>query len=795
MTETTAIQCPHCGASFKAKSKAAFGKKVACPKCQTPFVVPGPKAAPKKVKKKQKSASLMDAWGDDDLNEEAPVRKGPSTRKPQRSGKRSNKQQSAGKSTMVVGLLVIAVIVGGGVMFIASRSTSSDQKTENPALAESESVETEPVANEPGETPVMKTQSSETAPASNPTTKLVFKIVAIHENLGKIIRYRNNPNTNEEKQIKQAEGVAERSLASTLGDKFLNQISFLDVDLKKKELSFSMREPIPDNLVQDINSVSFQMVSVAPLKQSLHEELIEKHGADKLIVHELEFHLSNIIPEYKKQLNENYEQGSKALYQALNEQFEQSVPEYIPNSLKLDLEYKKLTFQVIQPPASNLGVQINQLSMIPVTISATPYRDREVRTEEQKKITQATYQIVLNDFHERALANQNSYNFWRNSINYELEENLERHVSGYILDTLDLDLGKGTATFQLDHPPGELFSVEFNGLIGNQVKLVYEPLSLGPPEPPFQTPGRPMKQVVLKITNADEYIRDRLTNEIKPLTQNDLLNIHREINRLFLSDISYYIDESIRIDFQNMLLGFQIDRVPPGDFLKQIHSIGFLKLEVDDKIVSIEDVDYDPEVSEKTMIFSFVNNGQRLAQFDEINQQRSAENNLHGLSNYISRSLQMDFQQGTFKIRLRAGRNEAAEIQAVTNGLNAIKISCTHLNTIPPKPGGPTGKSIPGMVSNSNQPTPIASDQNLKVTIQFGLYSGRGKMAKSARDVLDGFSWVDLKSLKVDAANKEISFNTTGPMNEAALDRLLKRQKFYQCIIKKEPLPEEAAKE
>ena len=39
MTEPIVVQCPHCQAKFRLKSRAAVGKRLPCPKCKTPFVV------------------------------------------------------------------------------------------------------------------------------------------------------------------------------------------------------------------------------------------------------------------------------------------------------------------------------------------------------------------------------------------------------------------------------------------------------------------------------------------------------------------------------------------------------------------------------------------------------------------------------------------------------------------------------------------------------------------------------------------------------------------------------------
>lgn len=67
MANPLSIKCPHCTASFKVKDKSAFGKKVKCPKCETPFVIPKPvsiKSA--STRKKSKPATLADDFFDEE---------------------------------------------------------------------------------------------------------------------------------------------------------------------------------------------------------------------------------------------------------------------------------------------------------------------------------------------------------------------------------------------------------------------------------------------------------------------------------------------------------------------------------------------------------------------------------------------------------------------------------------------------------------------------------------------------------------------------------------------------------
>lgn len=108
MAEPISIKCPHCSASFKIKSKSAFGKKVKCPKCDSAFVIQKP-PSDKPTHPKKKSTKVMkeddffedetnsstdmfdDAW-EDDLSGGPAVK--PSAKKKKKPPKKKKKSQS-----------------------------------------------------------------------------------------------------------------------------------------------------------------------------------------------------------------------------------------------------------------------------------------------------------------------------------------------------------------------------------------------------------------------------------------------------------------------------------------------------------------------------------------------------------------------------------------------------------------------------------------------------------------------------------------------------------------------------
>ncbi|WP_291171723.1 hypothetical protein [Gimesia sp.] len=620
-------------------------------------------------------------------------------------------------------------------------------------------------------------------PSTSNSTELVFKIVALHKNVKQFLE-------KSEKNFDLAANSAQRSLDSTLQKNFgFYQPGSVRVDLRQNRLTLRLTSEDVSDLVRKINEVCYQHVTIAPLDKTLRETLAAESGENSLVKQELHYFLLKVSPEYQSQVDQNFQIGSEALRLILNERFKSEVPEYVPDSLKLNLKYRRMIFQVITYPSSNLGIQINNLYELPVAISAMPYRIIELRTEQQLNPSQVTYQITsIDDFENRQIQNSHSYTFWRTALISSLQSYLETKSTGYIQDTLDVDLLKKTATFQLDHIPDIRFTEQLNKELLVKLQLSNTPISIEPPGPVFWTPNRPMKRVVLKITNAEEL----LTNPFyrgNVSDVNTLQNIHSDLDYKIDGGLPGYFKKSVSINFDTMELAFLIDRVPPADLIKMVNEIDSLGVLVADEPISVDDFEYDPESYEKTMYFSFVDSGQPLPEYDEIEKMHSANMNLCGVDGYIPHTLQMDFEHGILNFKVRVGGNESKEIEYIINVLSAIMLECKYLSTTLPASNGKGNPLQPGMTARRTaDPAPIK--ENVKVTVKYGLFGGgsKGKPLSSARDALDGFSWIDLKTLKFNEGDKEFSFETTGPFNRGALERSLKRQKFYQCVISHEAL-------
>lgn len=94
--------------------------------------------------------------------------------------------------------------------------------------------------------------------------------------------------------------------------------------------------------------------------------------------------------------------------------------------------------------------------------------------------------------------------------------------------------------------------------------------------------------------------------------------------------------------------------------------------------------------------------------------------------------------------------------------------------------------------ANAGTTTTPASTTKQKYIIRYGVYGGKTAKAAAKRS-LKGFVWVDQKSIQFNPDAKEISFINQSPVDQAALDRALTRNKFYQLSITQEPLPEAKA--
>lgn len=702
---------------------------------------------------------------------------------------------------------------------------SNQPEEENHSLASKMAIETEPKAEAQ---PVPKPESSE-EPVSKPvpdlkntsvTDKKTEKLYQVSLQIIKI-----DPNV--EKSIKESNefiNIMNQTIQMTLHYLLkTSNVGYLEnsiiVDLSKKQILLELNQEPPKNLADIINKIPDQLITVSNIYKFTTTELKSKQSAALTTEQkEVDFRIIHFDFSFEQRLKIDFDSAKKNLLHELEFHFRKKLPEYIPNTIKVILDERPiLRFQLNQLPADTLGIRINNLTIIPIKISDRPIAVRDakksLKSPVENSLRQVTYQIMdMRDFEKKSM--KHSYNFWRSNLEGDFTEIMLERVPGYIPDSLDINFTKMTVTFQLNHTPAVDLGKRLSNLNSAPLTLSDKPLAVGPAAPPFQTPDRPMNLVTLKIIGVrdfgDNYSTDKAPLSVKKVLahQRDFNN-HESYNRLLRLNVSSYIEDSVRIDIANLLLSFQIDRNVPDDLATQINdNKKDADLTVGDEIVSIQKVEYDPESSEKTIFFQFVDKRQKQFQSQNVRERRNANMNLKHLPRYIHNSLNIDFDQGTLNFKVRVGGNEKTEIKDAIDALSALKLNATYLHTKLPQGNGrsnPTGIGIVSGESNmaasatnsrstTNSPTGTTNvpvGQNVVVTVQYGLYGGRKKPKTSAFDVIKGFSWIDGKSLKVDTAKKEFTFKTTGPYNGGAIERALKRNKFYKCNVTHEAVTDE----
>ena len=844
MSETTVIECPNCGATFKAKSKAALGKKVACPKCQVPFVISAPSAS-QKSRKPQKAAAKQDAWDDlwdeEDAYEASPPTREKASRPRGRSAKRN---PSSGDSLKWIGLAAIVVIVGGGIGLIALNSGGSgsggssenlaaklattgaaNQSTDKEKASENVTPEsTEAKSNEPDATenakPQMTVASTTTTTSAIPeadqsvtvdpsltpaqaaaTHLLVFDITKLDSSLSNSIK---NSRQHKARVLDALSGSTAKVVDTQL--KKSEVLTYIprstQVDLSRNLLSLQADPRAARQVADSINknaSIKVQIVETAKVVAlDLPEEEADEEGVD----YEVDYVIEEIDESISKQIAANPAAGESVLSQLLNHQLSQKFPDYISESVKLDLEYRVMTLRMTRRPPVTLYFHINSIPSIPVKLNLMINNVRELRTPEKIQPIQLTYKIKEYKNPESSqYSRANSYDNFNAKMIGGMHHALTDKIFGYVPGSLRVDLVHETVTFQFDHEPEANLAQRLNQNFFNDIILSSQPIKTGPPEPPFRTPGRPMRLVVLRVIEADGvgtvYFSDLHPDQVKAKLAQD----YDDLNRYFAGDIAGYIADSAEVNPQEMLIAIQLDQIPPPDLAKMINAITLFDYKVADEFVAVHEVQYDPESSEKTMFFNFTNHNEKSPRFRPEMVRAKAESVLADLPRYVPGSLQMDFDKGTLNVRMRIGLDDRWEKNNVLSTLNRLNLRLSYLNSAPPQgksQAHPKGIGIvAGSVADKGQGSSIlqpagqlAKGKHLKVTIQYGLYAGKPNIVRSARSALDGFTWIDLKTFQVDEAKKEITFETTGEMNVPALDRLLKRHKFYQCVINSEALPE-----
>ncbi|QDT86758.1 MJ0042-type zinc finger domain-containing protein [Gimesia chilikensis] len=182
--------------------------------------------------------------------------------------------------------------------------------------------------------------------------------------------------------------------------------------------------------------------------------------------------------------------------------------------------------------------------------------------------------------------------------------------------------------------------------------------------------------------------------------------------------------------------------------------------------------------------------------FNPIAAQRMAERSLRGIKEYIPDSLVMNYDQKWAAIKVKANDDKfgieiRAESALSSAGIRVdsewIKLKEADLTS-----AQNLGNSSPDATPSSPGNMPPAATAKQKYIIHYGVYGG-DDVTDSARRLLKGFVWVDQETVHFNPDKKEITFENRSAVDQGALDRALKRNKFYQVMITREAVPESPA--
>ena len=179
--------------------------------------------------------------------------------------------------------------------------------------------------------------------------------------------------------------------------------------------------------------------------------------------------------------------------------------------------------------------------------------------------------------------------------------------------------------------------------------------------------------------------------------------------------------------------------------------------------------------------------------FDPIVAQRLAEQSLRKINDYIPDSLVINYDDKWAAIKFKAndgkfGLGMKVDSSFLSAGIHVdeewIKLTEEDLAFVQ-ETGHSPADSTP---SSAGIMSPAATAKQ-KYIIHYGVYGG-DNVTNSARRCLKGFVWVDQESVHFNPDKKELTFENRSTVDQGALDRALKRNKFYQVKITREAVPD-----
>lgn len=312
-------------------------------------------------------------------------------------------------------------------------------------------------------------------------------------------------------------------------------------------------------------------------------------------------------------------------------------------------------------------------------------------------------------------------------------------------------------------------------------------------EPDLKMHGRMRRwtrRATFKIAGFDKEFEQKLKNR----AAFELDSLESAIDGRILG----FDGENVVINLNQMTLSFDFTERIPGDFRE--------KLAANQKTSVVQLTDDAPKNEPTDPNFTAVHPNIDLMtfridsifsnNFNPIAAERIVEQSLRQIPEYVADSLVINYDDkwAAFKFRAHSrkfgmavrasGALARASIMVTTEW---IKLSENDLALADhaAKPDSTSPKA-------STSPRQPAATERQKYVILYGVYGG-DDITDSARRCLKGFVWVDQETIHFNPDRKEITFINRSPVDHSALERALKRNKFYQLNITREPVPSSAA--
>lgn len=253
---------------------------------------------------------------------------------------------------------------------------------------------------------------------------------------------------------------------------------------------------------------------------------------------------------------------------------------------------------------------------------------------------------------------------------------------------------------------------------------------------------------------------------------------------------------TVRLDLDKMLFSFEYHGDLPDDFAKEFAEHIFTKDVIIEKDpISVETVKFDPNSHFSAGNFlTFRLRTVNRIRFNIATSPQIIETRLRLIDRYVPDSLVVNLNEKWAYIKLKGVGNldtvkRDAERAFSDGGLfvNAERIDLTEADLKGSASGGNTATTSGTPDTGSS---PAMSDTKQKFIIRYGIYGG-DKIKESVKRSLKGFVWVDPATVKFNPDAREISFINSSPVDQAALERALARNKFFQVNITSEAAPAE----